>query len=408
MELPEAVRSRLVSLVAASLGDVTPLPPALRQVAGFAPARRARLGATAIMAELERDDELRGRVAVQVRGRATDEVGDVAVLAWLERAEGWEDALRLAERRVAERATPGGGAQQEQREQRLRDRADEAERTLREQRRSHKEAIDALKGEVVTLRRTLGETRTKERAAREEAETARSRAEETVARLERELRQLRAQVGRLAEQAGEQRRQTRTERDEVTVRARLLLETLNDAAAGLRRELGLPAVAGSPGDRVEAALVGLAEEGTREPTSTGSLAPGSPALLEQYLALPRPRLIVDGYNVTKVTWPTLSLEAQRSRLLALLPALVARTSAETTVVFDAGASEHRPVVASPRGVKVLFSPGGVIADDVIRELVAAEPGGRVVVVVTEDRELADDVRRSGARVVAPGALTRAV
>ena len=56
-------------------------------------------------------------------------------------------------------------------------------------------------------------------------------------------------------------------------------------------------------------------------------------------------------------------------------------------------------MASPRGVKVLFSPVGVIADDVIRELVAAEPAGRVVVVVTEDRELADDVRRAGARVV---------
>jgi hypothetical protein len=408
MELPEAVRSRLVSLVAASLGDVTPLPPALRQVAGFAPARRARLGATAIMAELERDDELRGRVAVQVRGRATDEVGDVAVLAWLERADGWEDALRLAESRVAERTSlRGSSAQQEQREQRLRDRADEAERTLREQRRSHKEVVDALKAEIVTLRRTLGETRTKERAAREEVENARTRAEETVARLEREQRQLRAQVGRLEEQAGEQRRQTRSERDEVTVRARLLLETLNDAAVGLRRELGLPAVAGSPADRVEAELVGLAEEGTREPTSTRSMAPGSPALLEQYLALPRPRLIVDGYNVTKATWPTLSLEAQRSRLLALIPALVARTSAETTVVFDAASSDSRPIVASPRGVKVLFSPSGVIADDVIRELVAAEPGGRVVVVVTEDRELSDDVRRSGARVVAPGALTRA-
>jgi predicted RNA-binding protein with PIN domain len=172
---------------------------------------------------------------------------------------------------------------------------------------------------------------------------------------------------------------------------------------GLRRELGLPSVSGNPGDRVEAEL---ADEGTREPTSTASMAPSSPALLEQYLALPKARLIIDGYNVTKTTWPTLSLEAQRTRLLRLLPGLVARTNAETTVVFDAAASESRPVVASPRGVKVLFSPSGVIADDVIRQLVAAEPAGRVVVVVTADRELATDVRRAGARVVAPGALTR--
>jgi hypothetical protein len=398
MELPEAVRTRLVSLVAASLGDVTPLPASLKQVAGFAPARRARLGATAILAELERDDELRERVAVQVRARATQDAGDVAVLAWLERSEGWQDAVR----RVPERdPRPANGSQQEQR---LRDRAEEADRTLREVRRSHKATVDALKAEVSTLRRTLGETRTKERAAREEAEAARARAEETAARLERELRQLRAQVAKLEEQAGDQRRQTRTDRDEVTVRARLLLETINDAAVGLRRELGLPNVSGNPGDRVEASL---ADEGTREPTSTASMAPSSPALLEQYLALPRSRLIIDGYNVTKATWPTQSLEAQRARLLALLSSLVARTKAEATVVFDAAASESHPVVASPRGVKVLFSPVGVIADDVIRELVAAEPAGRVVVVVTEDRELADDVRRAGARVVAPGALTRA-
>ena len=399
MDLPEAVRSRLVTLVAASLGDVAPLPAALKQVAGFAPARRARLGASAIMTELERDEELRERVAVQVGTRATDETNDVAALAWLERSEGWEDAVR----RAAERVPPKSGPDQQEREQRLRERADEAERTLREQRRLHKEAVDALKAEVATLRRTLGETRTRERAAREEAEAERARADEGLTRAERELRGLRAQLAKLEEQAGEHRRQARSDRDEVTVRARLLLETLNDAAVGLRRELGLPTVSGNPGDRVEAEL---AEHGTREPTSTGSLPSNSPALLEQYLALPRARLVIDGYNVTKSTWPTLSLEAQRTRLLTLLPGLVARTSAETTVVFDAAGSDTRPVVAAPRGVKVLFSPVGVIADDVIRDLVAAEPSGRVVVVVTEDRELADDVRRAGARVVAPGALTR--
>jgi predicted RNA-binding protein with PIN domain len=400
MDLPEAVRARLVSLVAASLGEVTPLPPALKQVAGFAPARRARLGASAIMTELERDDELRERVAVQVRVRATDDANDVAALAWLERSEGWEAAVRA----VTERPRARADTARHEREQRLRDRAEDAERALRDQRRAHKETIDALKAEVATLRRTLGETRTKEKAAREEAEAARAQAEEIAARLERELRQLRAQVARHEEQAGERRRQARSDRDEVTIRTKLLLEALNDAAVGLRRELGLPSVSGNPGDRVEAEL---ADQGTREPTSTGSLAPGSPALLEQYLALPRARLIVDGYNVTKAAWPTLSLEAQRSRLLTLLSGLVARTSAETTVVFDAAASETRPVVASPRGVKVLFSPVGVIADDVIRDLVAAEPTGRVVVVVTEDRAVADDVRRAGARVVAPAALTRA-
>ena len=42
-------------------------------------------------------------------------------------------------------------------------------------------------------------------------------------------------------------------------------------------------------------------------------------------------------------------------------------------------------------MRVLFSPLGVIADDVIRELVAAEPQGRPLVVVSSDQEVARDV-----------------
>ena len=58
--------------------------------------------------------------------------------------------------------------------------------------------------------------------------------------------------------------------------------------------------------------------------------------------MPRARLLVDGYNVSKAAWPTSSLEAQRIRLLTGLAPLVARTGAETTVVFDAAETDHRP------------------------------------------------------------------
>jgi predicted RNA-binding protein with PIN domain len=127
-------------------------------------------------------------------------------------------------------------------------------------------------------------------------------------------------------------------------------------------------------------------------------------LLEQLLAMPRARLVIDGYNVSKSGWPSSSLEAQRVRLVNGLAALVARTGAETSVVFDAAETDHRPPVNAPRGVKVLYSPRGVIADDVIRDLLAAEPAGRIVVVVTDDRELAEDCARSGARVSPAQAL----
>ena len=159
----------------ARLGEVTPLPAALKQVAGFAPARRARLGATAIMSELERDEELRERVAVQVRARATDDAVDVAALAWLERTEELDRRRRrVAERpRVERRRRRAGPARAAAPGARRRGRARAARAAPR-----HKEALDALKAEVATLRRTLGETRTKERAAREEAEGPAPRAEE--------------------------------------------------------------------------------------------------------------------------------------------------------------------------------------------------------------------------------------
>ena len=120
--------------------------------------------------------------------------------------------------------------------------------------------------------------------------------------------------------------------------------------------------------------------------------------------MPRARLVIDGYNVTKEAWPHASLEAQRSRLVAALGPVVARSGAETTVVFDAAESSTRTVMPAPRGVRVVFSQEGVIADDVIRQLVAAEPRGRVVVVVSTDQAVARDVTRGGARAVPATAL----
>jgi len=256
------------------------------------------------------------------------------------------------------------------------------------------------------LRRRLGEARVAEREARAALErmegaaaALESGAAERAATLEKENRRLRAQVERLEAQVALGRRESRSERDEVTLRTRVLLDTVIDAAAGLRRELGLPVTEGSPADRLEAELAAL----TDAVVATSS-APASPALVEQLLSMPRARLLVDGYNVTKTAWAQSSLEVQRMRLVTGLAPVVARTRAETTVVFDAADADHRPPVAAPRGVKVLYSPPGVIADDVLRDLVAAEPGGRVVVAVTGDQALARDLARSGARVVGPAAL----
>ena len=159
---------------------------------------------------------------------------------------------------------------------------------------------------------------------------------------------------------------------------------------------------GSPADAVEGAV---SEQGGA--TARGmALGADDPELLEQLLVVPRVHLIVDGYNVTKTAWPTAPLETQRARLLSGLAALVARSGAEVTVVFDGAELQQRPPVVAPRGVRVMFSPPGVIADDKIRDLLSVEPGGRPVVVVSSDREVAESAQRVGARPVASAALVR--
>ena len=135
-------------------------------------------------------------------------------------------------------------------------------------------------------------------------------------------------------------------------------------------------------------------------------SPEDPALLDELLTAPFVHLVVDGYNVTKTGYGDQTLEVQRGRLVAGLGTLAARTGAEVTVVFD-GQDRTAPVAApTPRGVRVVFSATGEIADDVIRALVAAEPAGRALVVVTSDRAVVDDVRAAGARTAPSLALLR--
>lgn len=125
-----------------------------------------------------------------------------------------------------------------------------------------------------------------------------------------------------------------------------------------------------------------------------ALSENDPAILDQLLALPQAHLVVDGYNVTKTGYPQMPLEKQRLRLLGQLSQLAAQTGAEVTCVFD-GAELAAPVLlAPPRGVRVLFSKAGVTADELIRQLVRAEPPGRPVIVVSTDREVADGIAKA--------------
>jgi predicted RNA-binding protein with PIN domain len=401
--LPDRLRLRVVALVSAVLPSVTPVPPSLRKVAGFAPARRARLGGAAIWAALG-DAAFREHAAVQVAvvPASGDDAVDAAARAWLARDEGWEAVVAEVADSLNEHEERDEQSHAEH--ARLTAQVAALQAELSAVRAEHREELERAKADHKVLRQRLGEARGVLRAAEQARDAAHAARDEAVAAAqavtrtaEADVRRLRAQLDEAEASLAAGRRETRSDRDTASIRARLLLDAVVDAATGLRRELALPAVSGAPGDAVEAALAGV-------DAAPSSSAPATPALLEQTLALPRARLVIDGYNVTKQRWPNASLEAQRSRLVAALGPLVARTGAETTVVFDAAESTVRTAMPAPRGVRVVFSPEGVIADDVIRQLVAAEPRGRVVVVVTGDQAVARDVARDGARTVPVAAL----
>jgi predicted RNA-binding protein with PIN domain len=110
--------------------------------------------------------------------------------------------------------------------------------------------------------------------------------------------------------------------------------------------------------------------------------------------------------VTISAWgETLTLEQQRNRLVHGLGTVAAQTNAEITVVFD-GADAIFGTKPSARGVRVLFSAKGQIADDVVVELARVEPEGRPVIVVSSDQEVAMRARREGAYPVPSPLLVR--
>ncbi|HEV7627345.1 MAG TPA: NYN domain-containing protein, partial [Streptomyces sp.] len=270
--------------------------------------------------------------------------------------------------------------------------------------------LDALRKELEVTQRKLRSAQSdvkrgeaESRKLRTDLEALRSSAGAEKTAAESESRRLRTRLAETESALEAGRRAAREGRSVQDMRVRLLLDTVLDAAQGLRRELALPPTASRPAETVDAV-----EPASMTPRDIAAraLSETDPELLDQLLSLPQSHLVVDGYNVTKTGYPTMPLDKQRLRLLGGLAALAAQSGAEVTCVFD-GAELAAPVLlAPPRGVRVLFSKPGQTADELIRQLVRAEPEGRPVVVVSSDREVADGCASAGARPVASTLLLR--
>ncbi|MFB9370587.1 NYN domain-containing protein [Kitasatospora albolonga] len=424
--LPEGVRHRVVGIAADALGGLPAgeLPASLRQYAKFTPARRAKYAATALAAALEADPAFRQRIAERLRLGQPDLVKalesgsvpgaadpmDVAAAAYLVRPAGWAalvaEAGELAERAGAE----GAAAEAERLVEKLQEELAEARAHARadlDRQRAEGEGVrreaESLRKKVRSLESDTRRAQAEARKAQAELAEARAAASAELSAAEAESRRLRHRITELEGALETGRRSVREGRSVEDMRLRLLLDTVLQSAQGLQRELALPVTQLHPADLVDAVVPGSASP---HDVARRALAEDDPALLDQLLAIPQVHLVVDGYNVTKTGYPTLPLEQQRMRLLGGLAMLAQRTQAEVTCVFDGQDLDAPVIMAPPRGVRVRFSRTGETADELIRQLVRAEPQGRPVVVVSTDKEVADGVKKAGARPVSSMLLLR--
>ena len=114
-------------------------------------------------------------------------------------------------------------------------------------------------------------------------------------------------------------------------------------------------------------------------------------------------ILIDGYNLIRQS-PALSAmeyistEEGRDALLKLLAQYRKVKSHKMTVVFDAAyGNSFAENKMRQRGVTIIFSRKGELADDVIKRMVAKERERAIV--VTSDQEIVDFAVRHGAATI---------
>ena len=409
------------------LSDDPPVPAPRRLVPflGFAHLPERALGP--LRRVLDEDEGLR-----HATRDATDEAS-VGRAAWLflDRPEGWEGELdRLIG--VADEMAAGVRDQREESDARRRLQAEEQARRRAEE-------------EVTELVRQLGEVKESlaaERRARRRAESDAGRLRRRVADLASEVDERRRSQSELrlaldqartggggdggrgtggglgapvaTDEDGERRREERRE-DELLIHrdltsavvdAREAVEVLSGALAEAARLLvspaqattATPALARPRGGSQSKGDAGLGRRAVPLPPGTFD---DSVAAAEHLVRVGRVLVLVDGYNVTKLARPDLSLVEQRGWVVDAAVELAARTGAQVELIFD-GADERGSAPADlgrRMGVQIRYSSEGIEADDVILDLVANAPVARPVVVASDDRRVQDGARRLGANVI---------
>jgi predicted RNA-binding protein with PIN domain len=372
------------------------LRPPLKYPAALKPYMKlARLPSTALgplRRVLEADEAFRTRIAAGAVPELVDPIG----ILWLQRPEGWTERIAHLVVEADDEASRADATAALNREARRREAAEQAAKRSRVEVVALEGRVSSLLGEIDQLRADLikaHEATIEAKAelidARNEARHANDRANAAASRLDR------AESDRAAAIAA--RQSAEGVRDSVIAdRAAALVEVtelagLAAAAQDLAEQLA--ALSSPPADR-------KSPRGTprrRALPLPGGVAGDSEAATE-YLVRSGASVVIDGYNVAKLGWPALELEMQRQVLLDAVENVARRYGSDLTVVFD-GAAVIGASADQRRLVRVVYSPDGVIADDVIRSEVARLPATRHVVVVTNDKAIVTDVRAMGANTV---------
>ena len=345
---------------------------------------------------IEADAGFRRRLAAGALPELVDAIG----IEWLQRDDGWEERLaKLVDE--AERSSHEAGAEA-------------ARRRAEKRREAAEQAAARTRAELVTLGERNAELTTQlaeQRALRADVADAVEAARGALADARAAARHAddRAAAAR-ARLAG-----VEAERDVALSRA-AAAEVQRDAVladraeqAGLSSPIArlsdlrdLSRAARSLADRL-GAIVDVGPQRRKALALPGGVARDSRRAAEFLLRAPGAAILIDGYNVAKQAWPDDTLERQRERCLDLVDDLARRQGNAIAVIFD-GADIVGSHTSQRRLARVVYSPAGVTADDVIRAEVTATPPQRPVVVVTNDQAIRRDVAADGANLVTTDAF----
>jgi predicted RNA-binding protein with PIN domain len=344
------------------------------------------------------DPVFRARLFAGALPELVDDIGRL----WLEHRDGWEQRASELAGQIDADTESGDSQAQLRRAEKRRDAAEQAAARTRVELLHRAEVlemqateIDELRAEVAKAAEVVQEIKTELTDVRMEIRHARDReaaAASKATTAETQVRELQRQPSREQPEQVEPMPAVVDNSIEIaaaSATARLLLDQLDALLPERTAVTGRQGVPGYGTPRNPLALPG------------GVIA--SSAEAAEFLARSDAQFIIDGYNVAKLGWSNRPLAQQRDVFLDAVENLVRRFGTDITVVFD-GASIVGAHTSRRRQVRVVYSPEGTIADDVIRDEVQRIPASHPVVVVTNDAEIVRDVRADGANVVPSNAL----